>query len=397
MRLLECDIVVVGAGPAGSLAAKAAAERGAHVILLEEHPQVGHPVYCAEGLSLNGIKDAGVEPEPPIVSQEITKARVYAPDRSFVELTSTNWRGFNLNRDAFDRALAENAVGAGAELMTSARALDITREGDYVTGVKADGEGGALEIKAGVVIGADGHASLIRRAAGLGRYFPDVCTCAQFRLGGLSLEEPDVNDFLLGSSVAPGGYAWAFPKSSEVANIGLGVRRIHTAPPITYLKKFVDSDPRFRGAKVLLVNGGICPVSGTLEKTVDNGVMLVGDAAGQLIPMTGAGVHTGVEAGKMAGRVAAEAVGGGDVSASRLSEYERLFDEYWGKRIRESRRVVEMLDRFSDEDLNALAKIITNEDVLNLANGTAVGRTLAKIVARAPLRMMRLVSAYMRR
>jgi len=397
MRLLECDVVVIGAGPAGSLAARAAAERGARVILLEEHPQVGHPVYCAEGLSLNGIKDAGIEPEPPIVSQEITKARVYAPDRSFVELTSTDWRGFNLNRDAFDRALAENAVEAGAELLTSTRALEITREGDYVTGVKANSEGGALEIKAGVVIGADGHASLIRRAAGLGRYFPDVCTCAQFRLGGLSLEEPDVNDFLLSSSVAPGGYAWVFPKSSEVANIGLGVRRIHTAPPITYLKKFVDSDPRFKGAKVLLVNGGICPVSGTLKKTVDNGVMLVGDAAGQLIPMTGAGVHTGVEAGKMAGEVAAEAVRGGDVSASRLSEYERLFDEYWGKRIRESRRVVEMLDRFSDEDLNTLARIITNEDILNLANGTAVGRTLTKIVARAPLRMIRLVSAYIRR
>jgi digeranylgeranylglycerophospholipid reductase len=397
MRLLECDVVVVGAGPAGSMGARAAAERGAHVILLEEHPQVGHPVHCAEGLSLNGIKDAGVEPEPPIVSQEITKARVHAPDGSFVELTSTDWRGFNLNRDAFDRALAENAVEAGAELMTSTRALDITREGDYVTGVKADSESGALEIKAGVVIGADGHASLIRRAAGLGRYFPDVCTCAQFRLGGLSLREPDVNDFLLSSSVAPGGYAWVFPKSSVVANVGLGVRRIHTAPPITYLKKFVDSDPRFKSAKVLLVNGGICPVSGILEKTVDNGVMLVGDAAGQLIPMTGAGVHTGVEAGKMAGEVAAEAVRDGDVSASRLSEYERLFNEYWGKRIRESRRVVEMLDRFSDEDLNTLARIITNEDILNLANGTAVGRTLTKIVARAPFRMIRLVSSYIRR
>lgn len=397
MRLLECDVVVVGAGPAGSLAARAAAERGAQVILLEEHPQVGHPVHCAEGLSLKGIKDAGVEPEPPIVSQEITKARVYAPDMNFVELTSTDWRGFNLNRDAFDRALAENAVEAGVELLTSTRALGVTRDSDYITGVEAIGEGGAVEIKAGVVIGADGQASLIRRSAGLGRYFPDVCTCAQFRLGGISLEEPDVNDFLLGSSVAPGGYAWVFPKSSNVANVGLGVRRIHTAPPINYLKKFVDSDPRFKGAKVLMVNGGICPVSGILERTVDDGVMLVGDAAGQLIPMTGAGVHTGVEAGKMAGEVAAESVKEDDVSASRLSEYESLFDEYWGKRIRESRRVVEMLDRFSDEDLNSLANIITNEDILNLANGTAVGRTLIKIVARAPLRTIKLVSAYIRK
>jgi len=397
MHLLECDIVVVGAGPAGSLAARASAELGAKVILLEEHPEVGYPVYCAEGLSLSGIRDAGVDPEPPIISQEITRARVYAPNMGCVELTSTNWRGFNLNRDVFDRALAEKAVEAGAELMTSTRATDITKNGDCVTGVKAQIKGEPLEIRARIVIGADGHASTIRRVAGLGRYFPDICTCAQFRLGGLSLEEPDVNDFLLGSKTAPGGYAWVFPKSKEVANVGLGVRRIHTAPPIEYLKRFVGSDPRFKGAKILLVNGGICPVSGTLEKTVDNGVMIVGDAAGQLIPMTGAGVHSGVEAGRMAGEVAAKAVEDGDVSAARLSDYERRFDEYWGKRIRESRRVVEMLDRFNDDDLNTLAEIITNEDVLNLANGTAVGRTLTKIVARAPLRMIRLVSAYIRR
>ncbi len=396
MRRLECDVAVVGAGPAGSLAARAAAERGAQVILIEEHPRVGYPVFCAEGLSHNGIKDAGVEPVPPIVCQEINKARVYAPDGNSIELTSANWMGYNVNRDVFDRALAENAVEAGAELITNTRASDVIRHGGVVTGVKAAGEGGALEIMARVVIGTDGHASVIRRAAGLGGWFPDVCTCAQFRLGGLSLDEPDVNEFLIGSKVAPGGYAWVFPKSREVANVGLGVRRIHKAAPIEYLRKFVASDPRFDGAEVLLVNGGICPVSGTLEKTVDDGVMLAGDSAGQLIPMTGAGVHSGVVAGRMAGEVAAAAVEEGDVSASRLSEYERRFDEYWGKRIRDSRRVVEMLDRFSDDDLNTLAGIITNEDILNLANGMAVGRTLTRIVARAPVGIMKLVSAYMR-
>ncbi|MDH5792312.1 MAG: hypothetical protein OEZ44_08985, partial [Candidatus Bathyarchaeota archaeon] len=133
-----------------------------------------------------------------------------------------------------------------------------------------------------------------------------------------------------------------------------------------------------------------------LDEIVGDGLMLVGDAAGQLIPMTGAGVHSGVVAGRMAGQVAAKAIEEGDVSASRLSEYEKLFDEYWGRRIRDSRKIVEMLDRFSDEDLNTLASIVTNEDVLNLANGTAVTRTLAKIVARAPLKIIRLMSAYLR-
>jgi len=396
MRRLECDVVVVGAGPAGSLAARTAAEKGTQVILLEEHPEVGRPVFCAEGLSLNGIKDAGVKPEPPIVCQEISKARVYAPDMNFVELTSSDWRGFTLNRDVFDRALSENAVKAGAELMTSTRVTDVIKDGGTVTGVKAISNGEPLQLLAKIVVGADGHASVVRKKAGFRRWFPDVCTCAQFRLGGLSLDEPEVNDFFLSSEIAPGGYAWVFPKSGEVANVGLGVRRVHTAPPIHYLRKWVSSDPRFKDAEIQLVNGGICPVSGNLDKTVDDGVILCGDAAGQLIPMTGAGIHSGVEAGKMAGDTAARAVQEGDVSATRLSEYERHFEEYWGKRIKDSRRVLEMLDKFSDENLNTLAKVVTHEDVINLANGTAVARTLTKIVARAPIGIMGLISAYLR-
>jgi digeranylgeranylglycerophospholipid reductase len=396
MRLLESDIVVVGAGPAGSLAARAATEHSVKVILLEEHNQVGQPVSCAEGLSLNGIEDAGVRPEPPIVSQEINKARVYAPNMEFVELTSTNWQGYNLNRDEFDKALAENAVSAGVELIIGTRVKRVFKHHGFVAGVEAICGRETLKVRSRVVIGADGYASVVRRTAGLGRWYPDIVTCAQFKLGGLSLKEPDVNDFLLGRNVAPGGYAWVFPKSSEVANVGLGVRRIHTEPPIQYLKRFVDSDPRFEGSKILLVNGGICPVSGTLKKIVGDGVMLAGDSAGQLIPITGAGVHSGLVAGKIAGEVAAKAVEDGDVSAQRLSEYKVRFDEYWGKRIKESRRVVEMLDRFSDEDLNTLAKVMTNEDVLNLANGVSVGRTLTRIVARSPIGIIKLISSYIR-
>ncbi len=96
----------------------------------------------------------------------------------------------------------------------------------------------------------------------------------------------------------------------------------------------------------------------------------------------------------MAGEVAAEAVNEGDLSSSRLSVYEKRFDEYWGKRIRDSRKVLEMLDRFSDENLNTLARVITNEDVINLANGVAVTRTLVRIIARSPIDIIRLMSAY---
>jgi digeranylgeranylglycerophospholipid reductase len=208
------------------------------------------------------------------------------------------------------------------------------------------------------------------------------------------LDEPDVNEFHLGLEIAPGAYAWVFPKSREVANVGLGVRRLHTEPPIAYLKRFVDSDPRFKDAEIMLVNGGITPVSGVIEKIVDDGVMIVGDAAGQLIPATGAGVHSGVAAGTISGEVAALAVEEGDVSASKLSLYERRFDEAWGKRIRDSRKVVEMLDKFSDEDLNTFSGVLTSEDVLALANGVNVARVLARVIRRAPMKIIRLVASY---
>ncbi len=104
MRLIDCDIVVVGGGPAGSSAARAAAAAGAHTVILEEHPVIGSPVFCAEGLSLNGIKDAGLEPVAPLVAQKITRARVFAPNRNYIDLTSDNWVGYTLNRDFFDKA-----------------------------------------------------------------------------------------------------------------------------------------------------------------------------------------------------------------------------------------------------------------------------------------------------
>ena len=378
------------------MTARAAAENGVDVIFIEEHPVAGTPVYCAEGLSIRGIEDGGLKAVSPYVLQQTTKARVVAPNGNTVELTSNDWTGYTLDRQFFDKALADNAEKAGARLMTNTRATGVIMDGSRVVGVKAIREGEEIEFIAKVVIGADGHWSIVRRSAGLARYFKDYVTCAQYQLGGLDLEDPTVNEFWMGEKYAPGGYAWVFPKSREVANVGLGVRVKHTKPPIEYLKDFIAQDPRFRNAKILRTNGGICPVCGTLDKIVADGLMLVGDAAGQLIPMTGAGIHSAIEAGKIAGRVAAEAVQEGNVSAKRLSAYRVEFDKYWGKKIKDSGRVVDMLDKFSDDDLNTLSEVITNKDVLALANGTDVTATLAGLVKRSPMKIIRLIRAYLR-
>ena len=377
------------------MAARTAAEAGIAVLLLEEHPEVGVPVNCAEGLSADGLRDAGLSPTPDVVSQEITKLRVYAPNGKYLEFSTSERAGYTINRDVFDQRLAEMAVESGAELFLKTRAVRVIKEGWGVTGVLAKRGSESLEVRAKVVIGADGFSSIVRRTAGLGRWYPDVAVCAQFRLGGLQLQEPEVNEFYVGSRYAPGGYAWVFPKSREVANVGMGVRRANKRSTIEYLKDFVKSDPRFREAKPILVNGGVTPASGLVERMTGDGVMLVGDSAGQLIPATGAGVHAGVVAGRVAGGVAARAVQRGDVSRRSLMEYERRYSVEWGERIRRSRKVVEMLDRFSDEDLNALAEVITDRDVIDLANGQNIPRVLVRLLRRAPLKIMKLALAYL--
>ena len=396
MQHYKCDVLVVGAGPAGSMAAKVAAEKGVDVIIIEEHETPGTPVYCAEGLSVGGIKNGGLEPVPPYVSQQISTARVVAPNGKTLDMTTNNWTGYTLDRQVFDRALTENAVKAGANLMTETRATDVIKEGNQIVGVKAVKGGEEIEFHAKLVIGADGHWSIIRRRAGLQRYFSDYVTCAQYQLGGLDLENPTLNEFYMGTNYAPGGYAWVFPKSKSVANVGLGVRKKHTKAPIEYLKDFCENDPRFRNAKILKKNGGICPVSGIIDKVVMDGLILAGDSAGMLVPMTGAGIHSGIEAGKMAGRIGAEAVLEGDVSEKKLKQFRVEFDKYWGKRIRESGKVLEMLDKFNDDDLNTLADVITNDDILALANGENVAAALAGIVKRSPGKLIQLIRAYLR-
>jgi len=396
MQQYKCDVLVVGAGPAGSMAAKVAAEKGVDVIIIEEHETPGTPVYCAEGLSIGGVEDGGLEAVFPYVTQQIKTVRVFAPNGKTLDMTSDNWTGFTLDRQVFDRTLTENAVKAGAKLMTETKATDVIKEGKQIVGVKAVKDGEEIEFHAKVVIGADGHWSIIRRRAGLQRYFRDYVTCAQYVMGGLDLEDPTINEFYVGENYAPGGYAWVFPKSKSMANVGLGVRLKQTKAPIEYLKDFCNNDPRFRNAKIIKINGGICPVSGVLDKITMDGLILIGDAAGMLVPMTGAGIHSGIVSGNMAGKVAAEAAKSGDVSEKKLNEFRTEFDKYWGKRIKESGKVLEMLDKFDDDDLNTLSDVISNDDIIALANGLNVTAALAGIVKRSPGKLMQLIRAYLR-
>ncbi|GAH08107.1 unnamed protein product, partial [marine sediment metagenome] len=197
--------------------------------------------------------------------------------------------------------------------------------------------------------------------------------------------EPDAVEIWIGRKYAPGGYAWVFPKSNSVANVGVGVLAKHAIKPsIQYLQDFIKQNPKLSEGTIINKTGGILPVTGTIPQIVDDGVMLVGDAAGQLIPMTGAGVKTSIYAGKIAGSVAVKAIQKGNTSKARLEEYPEIFNNRWGKVMDSSKKMLNLFDNLSDEDLNKLSEIITPNQVQSLANGDKVIRSLVSIIFKVP-------------
>jgi len=351
------NIVVVGGGPAGSWSAKHAAERGASVLLVEKDREIGISVRCAEGISEAGLRNL-VDIRDCWIAQIIKGFRLVAPDGTVIE-SNTEGRGIVLHRKRFDYDLADMASQAGADILTKAYAHDLIMHDSKVMGVQLNHMGREHRISCSIVIGADGVESRVGRWAGLDtRTVPeDMETCVQMTLANIDID-PDFIELYFGRQVAPGGYLWIFPKGPDSANVGLGISGTYAKvrKPIDYIQEFVNK--RFPNASVLkLVAGGV-PVMPTLRAIVKDGLMLVGDAAHQANPVSGAGIGNAMIAGRIAGRVAAEAVQEGNVSAKRLSVYTKEWHKAEGKNNARFYKIKRIVDRFSDDDLNRTARFL---------------------------------------
>ncbi|UCH89724.1 MAG: NAD(P)/FAD-dependent oxidoreductase, partial [Thermoplasmata archaeon] len=167
---LNYDVVVVGAGPGGSMTAKVAAEEGAKVILIEKRQEIGVPVRCGEGIARVWLNEVGIEPNPKWIAHEVDGARVISPSGGMLtmdERVAGNECGYVVHREIFDQELAKMAVKAGADLMVKTSAIDVLREGDYITGVKAVYMKDTFNINAKITVAADGFESKVARWADL--------------------------------------------------------------------------------------------------------------------------------------------------------------------------------------------------------------------------------------
>ena len=160
------DVIVVGAGPAGSMAAREAAKAGARTLMLERDPVIGTPVRCGEATALNGLKEF-IPIQDRWIAAVVDHGYIYVPSGERVELVGKDDPGVVLERNLFDRYLAELAAEAGCEIITRADVDGLLQQGDRITGVCYNRFGVHTEVEAAVVIGADGVDSRVGRWAGI--------------------------------------------------------------------------------------------------------------------------------------------------------------------------------------------------------------------------------------
>ncbi len=352
------DIIVVGAGPAGSTAARFAAAGGASVLVLEKDRDVGYPVRCGEAVSHEGVIQF-IEPDPKWIASTVKRFRIVSPNGTAV-VPRLDGIGYVLERRMFDYELAKLAVREGTEVITKAYVYDLLRnEGSSeIVGVQALIKDRKVEIRSRIVIGADGVESRVGKWAGIDTTcrISDMESCAQVTVSGIEVEE-DILDFYFGDKVAPGGYLWVFPKGKDSANIGLGVsvEMAKKKAAIKYLEEFLEK--RFPSAAILTRIAGGVPCARTCDEIVKNNVMLVGDAAHQVNPMTGGGIISGMIGGMIAGQVAAEALRKNNLR--HLTEYERRWHKRLGWRHEVFYNIKTAIADFTDETFNQLCEVGT--------------------------------------
>lgn len=362
------DVLVIGGGPGGALAAKTAAEKGLSACIVEKRPAIGAPIRCAEGIGKEALCEF-INPDPRWISAEMTGAAIVAPDGFEMKLESKfagNKVGYILDRKFFDRELVWRAAEAGADVAVKSRASAPIMDNGCVKGAKIESCGVITKVTADVVIAADGVESKFSRWCGIDTAVPvrEIMSSVQYLMADIDIDA-HTTVFYLGNEIAPEGYLWIFPKGERCANVGIGISgrksgEGHRAKD--YLDRFVKKTFPC-GKPIEYIAGGVS-VCRPLDCTVGDGLIIVGDAARVVDPLTGGGIYNAMFTGRLAAEVAAECIGACDVSKPALMRYDTTWRaSKMGKAIERNYHIKEYLIRQPDTKLN---EIIHSVSKLNL-------------------------------
>lgn len=381
--LEEFDVIVVGAGPAGLIAARDCAKAKLNVLLLDRKQEIGTPKRCAEGLSLNWFNRLKLKPNREWSIQPVYGAALYSPKGKVVSFKTKKLQGYILERKIFEKHLAIEAAKAGAKIRVKANVEAAQRENSKVI-ITVNESSEQKQYAAPLIIAADGVDSRVARMLGLNttNKLTDIDSGYQYELTNISGYDEGLLHLYFGNEIAPRGYVWIFGKRKNTANVGIGIGGATEKTAKYYLDKFIASQPNLAKGSPIEVNAGAIPVGGFLESMVSENLIVCGDAAHHVDPIHGGGIGIAMEGAGIAAKTAVEALKKSDFSVEFLKKYDAQWYKTRGNQLKRRLRARILLEKLSDEDFEYIAQSLSWDDVLMIGYGDLDSKAKLAFIAK---------------
>ena len=355
------DVIIVGAGPAGSYIAYELASSGYNVAVFEEKSTSGLNVCCTGIISTQCFQSLGLSTD--VILTKANSAKFFSPSGRCLRLETEKVQAYVVNRLLLDKAITSKAQSQGAQYFFSSLVIDIVPGKDSIQ-AETLCFGVRKRFSARVVVLANGFKPKLSRKSGLGK-IRDFLVGAQAEIEVKSVDEPEV---YFGQKIAPGSFAWLVPISANEAYVGL----LATSRAKLHLQKFLDNlfdQGRITSREVEIRQKAI-PI-GTLARSYGDRVLVIGDAAGQVKPTTGGGIYFGHLGARVAAEVLDEALSSDNLTADQLSRYQKQWKAKMGKELSRGywirRAYAKLNDRqiegiFNVLDSSGMAETLLNSD-----------------------------------
>jgi digeranylgeranylglycerophospholipid reductase len=356
------DIAVVGGGPAGLSAAYAAAKAGAKAVVFEKDEAIAHSVRTSGVTWISEMERLGI---PSELYNPVQNYRFVSPSND-VLISGSTAKSCVLDVRATYQHLAFLAAEAGAQIMVKSNVINVVKEGDRVAGVKASTPKGDLTVRSTLVIDASGFSASVARRAGAAGEWKRYGVGAEYEC---YCDKVDSATWVLmvGRRYSDAGYAWIFPLSNNRVRIGVGIGRPESdAEPLEKLHEVLEKrlKPLDALGKIQPVelHYGFIPNEGVRQNSVADGLLMVGDSAGQSNPLVLEGIRYAIEFGRLAGDVGARSL---ERNASResLLEYEKTWKAKVESKIQSALRVQTRWLGLSDEEWDKEIEILRDMTV----------------------------------
>lgn len=378
--MVAYDIAVVGGGPAGLSAAYAAAKSKAKVILFEKDESIAHNIRTSGVTWIEEIEKLGITSEHynPI------KNYCFISPSNEITIRGSTAKSCVLNvRSAFQH-LAYLAAEAGSEIMVKSSVMNVVMDSrNRISGLKASTPKGDMVIGSKLVIDASGFNSSIARRLGIVNEWKRYGVGAEYECYCENVDR-ETWTLMVGREYSEAGYAWVFPLSKNRVRIGVGIGRPESkTDPLEKLNSIIEKklNPLYKMEKItpIELHYGVIPNEGLRKSTVFDGLILVGDSAGQANPLVLEGIRYAIEFGRLAGEIGAMSLSENSVKAS-LIEYERIWRSKIESKINSAIKVQSRWIGLSDEAWNKEIEILRDMSVEELLDFIKAEFTTSKMV-----------------